>query len=324
MQIRNYLALIITFVSAYSFAADNMQMFNSKSECLRSFTISSGTSDVVAGENYCKNRVVKSAVELCADKKLLEFKMKNSISSVQEQQYLFKFKTECTQASLSAATGGQQSQQSTQLSERDAQISAQQAAMNTQQQAALAAATAQKNQAAALAQQKEDAARQVALTKALVPVLNQVASDYDKQAAIEAKEAREAAGKSAPAEKPAVATAAAPAKESPPEAAPPVAAPVAAQADAAPADGVLTEGVYKDAAGHSYQVVDNLSEPSKPLIMKTDAKTGAQTEVADPRTDGVPLTSDGAEVVRDVGTGLSEPIAEATKAAAIPSSRLLR
>lgn len=186
MQIRNYFTLGLMLVSTTSFAAGSVQMFASKSECLRHFTLSSGTSNVVAGENYCKDKVVKTAADICADKKLLDFKIKNSISSVQESQYFQKFKSECLTAQT--ATGAaQQTNQAAQTAERDTQVAQQQAAMAAQQQAAAEAAKAQ----GATAQQQQVAAAKANadVLNALLPVINKVGSDYDKANAAATKEA---------------------------------------------------------------------------------------------------------------------------------------
>lgn len=197
MQIRNYLTLVLMVFSTTSFGAGAVQMFATKSECLRHFTISSGTSNIAAGDAYCKDKVVKTATDICADKKLLDFKIKNSISSVQESQYFQKFKLECVSAST--ATGaGQQANQSAQTAERDAQIAQQQAAMVSQQQAAAAAqagaaaAAAAKAQGATAQQQQAAAANaQLEMLKAILPVVDKVGATHDKAVA----EAAKAAGK---------------------------------------------------------------------------------------------------------------------------------
>ena len=172
MQIRNYLSLVLMLFSTISFAADAVQMFATKNECLQHFTSSSSTTDVLAGENYCKNKVVKSATDVCADKKLLEFKMKTSISSTQEAQYFQKFKLECI--SGSTATGAaQQANQSAQTTERDAQVG--------QQKAAAAAAKAQ----GATPQEQQAAATKAKLDvlKAILPAVDKVGATPDKATA---------------------------------------------------------------------------------------------------------------------------------------------
>ena len=75
MQIQNYLTLILFMISSMVFADVGDQTFATKGECLRFYVTSSGSNNVVSGEAYCKDKIGKSAVDICADKKLLDFNL---------------------------------------------------------------------------------------------------------------------------------------------------------------------------------------------------------------------------------------------------------
>lgn len=187
MQIRTYFTLILLFVCSGVFAADTIQMFASKNECLRHFTISSGTSDIAKGEEFCRNRVTKSAVDICADKKLLEFKMKNSISSVDEARYALKFRNDCiVAASATPGAANQLGQTNAQATERQNQIDQQQAQVLAQKQQAEAQQLAAKQKVADQKKQQQNAHQSADTLNALVPVLDKVARDYDKASAKQA------------------------------------------------------------------------------------------------------------------------------------------
>lgn len=99
MKIQNSLVLFVYFFNictATSLAvAASPSSFASEKACFDYFKKSTGKSDIVAAEVFCKSKYVKSAIDICAEKKLLNFKMKNSISSVDEPKYSLKFKNEC-------------------------------------------------------------------------------------------------------------------------------------------------------------------------------------------------------------------------------------
>lgn len=307
MQIRNYLTLGLMLFSTTSFATGSVQMFATKSECLRQFTISSGTSNVIAGENYCKDKVVKSAAEVCADKKLLDFKMKNSISSVQEAQYFQKFKLDCMSAST-AAGAGQQANQTTQTAERDAQVAQQKAAMDSQQQqaaAAQAAAAAAKAQGATAQQQQAAAANAL---QTMAPVIDKAAGDIDKaNAAAKKTSAGAAPAAAAPA---AVATAAVPAA-------------AASITGPAPTNTSADDGqVFLDKSGNTYerQTVDG-----EPVITKIDTAGNKSDEINEIPSEAVRVDAsapqgslDAASVVGPMPQ-MAGTVADAEKAAQVPS-----
>lgn len=309
MQIRIYFTLLLMLFSTTSFGAGAVQTFATKSECLRHFTLSSGTSNVVAGEAYCKDKVVKSAIDICADKKLLEFKMKNSISSVQEAQYFQKFKSECVSAST-ASSSSQQASQSTQTTQRDAQVAQQKAEMESQQktaaaaQATAAAATA----AAAAAKQNETTSAQRAAASAnalqtLAPVIDKAASDVDAANAA-AKKTAAAAEAAAPA---AAGGAVVPTITGP--------APTNTSAD----DGQ----VYLDKAGNTYQ---RQTVDGEPVITKIDSANNSTDEINQIPSDAVrvdggapPAGIDGPSVTGPMPE-MAATVANAEKAAQVPSN----
>ena len=208
MQIRNLITLVLFLASTTTFAVDNAQTYPSKDECLRQFYFSSGTSDAVAGEKFCKDKFVKTPADVCADKKLLDFKMKNSISSVEEPLYAQKFKKECAltvqsatpstsqQSSLAAQQSGLTAQQQSMVSQQQAQIAAQQAAVVAQQKAAAAAAEAKKNQGTAQQQQQQNAD----ILKTIAPLADKVAGSYDAASKAAGKTDAKAADAAKPAD----------------------------------------------------------------------------------------------------------------------------
>ena len=108
MQIQNFIVLILFLVSAKAFAIGNVQTFATKNECLNYF-ISTGNKDAVAGELFCKDRVVvKSALDLCAEAKLSDYKKTSSISAADEPRYLQRFRNECWQATQQAQQNSNQ------------------------------------------------------------------------------------------------------------------------------------------------------------------------------------------------------------------------
>lgn len=182
MQIQHIFALFLFFISTKVFAVGAVQTFATKPECLSYFASSTGSNDAVAAENFCKDKI-KSAIDICAEKKLLDLKMRNSISSLDEPRYLQKFKTECLQA---AQITNQQSQQ---LAQQQAQLQAQQLAQ--QQQAA-----ARQNQGSSGGQQQQsNAANTLDVAKKIAPAIIKAEKAYDSAKAQEAKSADNAAGK---------------------------------------------------------------------------------------------------------------------------------
>lgn len=302
MQIRNYFTLAFLLFSSTAFTADTIQMFSTKAECLRHFTLSSGTSDATLGERFCANRVVaKSPLDICAERKLLDFKMKNSISSAQEAAYLANFKKECSTTVASAAAAG--SAASTQLSARDAQIAQQQAQVVAQQQAAAAQKAAAD---AAAAKKAAAAAPQQAQAQQQANALKELAAIADKSAAGSAKDT--AVRKTEPSATAAV-----------------------ERTQASPLTGPGPSGtsedvgkIFVDKEGNVYQRTGDMGNDT---ITKIDPKTGLSTdEINSIPSDAVrvdasspPGALDGKSVTGPMPE-LEKSVANAEKAAGVPST----
>lgn len=189
MQIQNFIVLILFLVSARAFAIGNVQTFPTKNECLNSFITLTGNKDAVAGENYCKDKVVKSTIDICAETKLLDYKKANSISATEELRFLQKFKNECLQAALQSQQNlnqqvqlqSQQNQQAILNQQAAAQQSGQTAPQGGQSNAAAAASLAR-----SLAPAIRDYIKESDAKPAEKPTVKPVASSGDNETAANA------------------------------------------------------------------------------------------------------------------------------------------
>lgn len=179
MKIQNFVVFTVFILSTGAYAASAPQNFSSKERCYDHFFSKNSTSDMVAAEDFCKDKYVKSSDDICAEAKLLDYKKKNSISSADEPKYLRKYKNECIQArndnrhnlqisAQSAQQDRQAQQQQTQISQRNAQIAA----------------------AAATKQKQEDNAKDVKTTAAILaasrPIIKDATSAYKGAEAVTA------------------------------------------------------------------------------------------------------------------------------------------
>lgn len=147
------LLLSFVFISSIFYKSDialATDQFSSKEACFQQFRITTTSTDLVAAENFCKNKFTKSAADLCADQKLLDFKMKNSISSADEPKYAIKFKNECLQAAAAtsvpaSATASANTLTAQQIAQQN-QFAINQAKLEAERQAAIAASQQKKNE----------------------------------------------------------------------------------------------------------------------------------------------------------------------------------
>ncbi len=175
-----------------TYAADPVQTpvqtFATKNQCISQFYLTTGKNDAAAAEVFCKNKI-KSDIEVCADKKLLDLKVRTSVSSVDEPRYAQKFRYECKQTAQASVAQSQYAAQS--AAQAAAQVAQQQQAHAVTQQQASAAAAAKRNNE----QKRNEGVDLSNLARALAPVVDKVGSAYDntKKDAKTAKAAEKAA-----------------------------------------------------------------------------------------------------------------------------------